>query len=346
MPRTRSLAWAQLKVGIMAIVAVVLGAFFIMMVGGQGGFSWQRYALKTRFNDIMGLKTGAVVRVAGVEVGTVERIEFVGSEVEVEFAVSKQMRTLITTDSRATIGTLSLLGAAVIDVSPSSTGTPLPNGGTVASRRTPGQLADVADAASKGLQQATGLLADVRAGKGTVGRLFTDDALYRDVNQFISSAEEVVTAISSGRGTLGKLVNDPAVHTSLDRLLSDLTAITSRLNKGEGSLGDLLTDKSFSTSLTAATKNLQELSARLTRGEGTMGKLFTDDALYTRLSALSERLDLLTTRLNAGEGTAGQLLRDKQLYENMNAAVTEMRGLVSDIRRDPKKYLNVKVSLF
>ena len=46
------------------------------------------------------------------------------------------------------------------------------------------------------------------------------------------------------------------------------------------------------------------------------------------------------------EGTAGQLLRDKQLYENMNGAVAEMRGLVKDIRADPKKYLNVRVSLF
>ena len=34
------------------------------------------------------------------------------------------------------------------------------------------------------------------------------------------------------------------------------------------------------------------------------------------------------------------------LYENMSATVTELRQLVSDIRKDPKKYLNVKVSLF
>ena len=47
-----------------------------------------------------------------------------------------------------------------------------------------------------------------------------------------------------------------------------------------------------------------------------------------------------------GEGTAGQLLHDKQLYENMNGAVTELHSLVKDIRADPKKYLNVRVSIF
>jgi phospholipid/cholesterol/gamma-HCH transport system substrate-binding protein len=345
MPRTRSLAWSQLKVGILAIAALVLAAVFILSVGG-GGFSWQQYRLKTRFADIMGLKTGAVVRVAGVEVGTVDSIEFVGAEVEVVLKVRKSMQPLITSDSRAAIGYLSLLGAAVIDVSPASTGQPLGDWGVIQSRRPYGQLGDVADAATKGLAQATGLLSDVRAGKGTVGRLFTDDQLYRDVNEFIASAEGVVTSINQGRGTLGKLVNEPGVHESLQATLTDLSAITARLNKGEGSLGELMQDPSFARSLTATTKSMQELTARLNRGEGTAGKLLTDDALYKRLASLSERLDGMTERLNAGEGTAGQLLRDKQLYENMNTAVAELRGLIADIRRDPKKYLNVKVSLF
>lgn len=345
MPRTRSLAWAQLKVGILAVAALALAAFFIMSVGGQG-FSWQQYRLKTRFPDIVGLKTGAVVRVAGVEVGSVNSIEFVGSEVEVGLTIKKEIQPLITSESRAFIGALSLLGATVVDVSPASAGTPLPDGGMLQSKRTPGQLADVSEAATKGLVQATALIADVRSGKGTVGRLFSDDKLYQEINAFVGSAEDVVRAINSGKGSLGKLVNDPALHNSLDRLLADLTQITTRLNAGEGSLGELMTDKTFATSLTATTKNMQELTARLSRGEGTVGKLLNDDALYKRVSSVTDRLDQLTARLNAGEGTAGQLLRDKQLYENMNAAVAELRGLVSDIRRDPKRYLNVKVSVF
>jgi phospholipid/cholesterol/gamma-HCH transport system substrate-binding protein len=52
------------------------------------------------------------------------------------------------------------------------------------------------------------------------------------------------------------------------------------------------------------------------------------------------------TRLNDGEGTAGQLLKDKQLYENMNGVVVDLRTLVDAIKKDPKKYLNVKVSIF
>ena len=61
---------------------------------------------------------------------------------------------------------------------------------------------------------------------------------------------------------------------------------------------------------------------------------------------MADRLDKLTASLNQGEGTAGQLLHDKQLYENMNGTAAELRRLIADIRADPKKYLNVRVSIF
>ena len=85
---------------------------------------------------------------------------------------------------------------------------------------------------------------------------------------------------------------------------------------------------------------------KMNEGTGTMGKLVNDRELYDRLNTLAGRLDEVSAKLDAGEGTMGQLLRDKQLYENMNGAANELRALVSDIRKDPKKYLNVKVSIF
>ena len=122
--------------------------------------------------------------------------------------------------------------------------------------------------------------------------------------------------------------------------------MTRRINAGEGSLGKLLNDDAFSKALTGATTNFEQLSSRLNRGEGTVGKLMTDDALFKKMNALTDRFDDLMTRLNDGQGTAGQLLKDKQLYENMNKTVNELHALVADIRKDPKKFLNVKVSIF
>lgn len=346
MPRTRSLAWAQLKVGVVAVAALVLTGVFIFFVGGQGGFVWQQYHLKTRFSDVQGLKTGAVVRVAGVEVGTVREIEFAGSQVEVVMRVSNRMKRMITTESRASIGTLSLLGAPVIDISPGPAGTPVPDWGYVPSTRPYGQLSAVAEGATRSLDEATKLLQDLRRGRGTIGKLFTDDKLYRDLSAFVDSAEAVVTTLNSGEGTLGKLLKDERAYAALRASLDNLAAVTDRLNRGEGSLGRLLRDEQFANELTSTTSNLREVTARITKGEGTMGKLSTDPALFNRLNSLSERLDTLVAGLNKGDGTMGRLLQDRQLYENMNGAVTELRSLISDIRQDPKRYLNVRVSLF
>ena len=84
--------------------------------------------------------------------------------------------------------------------------------------------------------------------------------------------------------------------------------------------------------------NLDSITGRINRGEGTAGKLVNDNELYNRLNSLSDRIDKVMAGLEQGDGTAGQLLRDRQLYENMNGTMVEMKSLVSDIRKDPKKY--------
>jgi len=55
MPRTRSLAWSELKIGVLAIIAVGIAAALIFTLTGTSGFAWQRYTLKTRFPNVAGL---------------------------------------------------------------------------------------------------------------------------------------------------------------------------------------------------------------------------------------------------------------------------------------------------
>jgi len=346
MPRTRSLAWAELKIGLVSIFAVAMATFLVFLLSGSGGFFWQRYSVKTVLPNIAGLKAGAPVRVAGMEVGSVTGVSFVGDRVEVLMEVGRDNRPRITTTSVASLGSVSLLGEAAIDITASSQSTPVSDWGYVPSGRTIGTVADVAQQASAGLEEATALFKDLRAGRGTMGRLFTDEALYSELTGLVTAAEQVASNINRGRGTLGRLANSPAAARALEGSLQNLQALTARIRAGEGSLGKLLNDDSVATSLKSATANLDAMTGRINRGEGTLGKLANDQELYNRLNSMAERLDKVVASLQQGEGTAGQLLRDKQLYENMNGTIVELRDLVASIRKDPKKYLNVKVSLF
>jgi phospholipid/cholesterol/gamma-HCH transport system substrate-binding protein len=347
MPRTRSLAFSELKIGILGTAAIGLTAALIFAVGGQGGlFFWQRYKLNTTFEDVRGLKEGAVVRLAGVEVGKVSSVNFGSKGVDIVLEINDDVQSRITSDATVSIGSLSLLGEPIIDIIPARTGTPLPDGGFIKAGRSPSAISDVAASANRGLEEVTRLIQSVREGKGTIGRLFTDEQLYREVNAFVDAAERVATDISRGRGTLGRLIQDPQAAKSLEASLANLDSITKRINAGEGSLGRLLQDDALAQSAASAAGNLDTLTARLNRGEGSAGKLFKEDELYNRLNSLAGRIDSLTKSLSEGEGTAGSLLRDKQLYENMNAAASELRVLIAEIRKDPKKYLNVRVSIF
>jgi phospholipid/cholesterol/gamma-HCH transport system substrate-binding protein len=346
MPRTRSLAWSELKVGVMTIAAIVIGAILIFSLTGSKGFSWQRYPLKSKFANVAGLAVGAPVRVAGKEVGTVLAVEFSGEQIDVTFDVNKNVRHLITTASIARLGSVSVLGESAVDISPSTKGTEIPDYGYVPTGAPPATFADIADKANGGMEDLTALLREARGGRGTVGKLLTDDQLYSELRAFVSSANGVTTTIRQGKGTLGKLLNDPATVNTLNASLHNLEELTKKINAGDGSIGKLLKDDAFSQSLTSATSNMKELTDRLNKGEGTAGKLLTDPALFNKLNDVTTRLDDLVTKLNAGEGTAGQLLKDKQLYENMNKAVADFSALLTEIKKDPKKYLNVKVSIW
>ena len=346
MPRTRSLAWSELKIGVLFIASVIIAAVLIFSLTGSKGFPWQRYSLKTRFTNVAGLAPGSPVRIAGVEVGSVTDVAFAGEAVDITFQVRENYRPLITSNSRAVLGSVSLLGESAVDITPSSQGDRIPDWGYVPQGKPVAALADVTDQASAGINQLTALLTDVRGGKGTVGKLMTDDQLYVELNRFVTTATALTDSIKSGRGSLGKLINDPATANSLNASLKNIEELTRQINSGDGTLGKLLKDDSFARSLTSATANLDTLVAGMNAGEGTIGKLAKDPALFNRLNAVTERLETLVNGLNQGEGTAGQLLKDKQLYENMNKVTNELSALIAEITKNPKKYLNVKVSIF
>jgi phospholipid/cholesterol/gamma-HCH transport system substrate-binding protein len=346
MPRTRSLKWSELKIGIMAVVALLIAAALIVALGGEGGFFWQRYNLKVKFANAAGVQEGSPVRVAGVTVGAVTDIEFLGSEVDMLLELREDMQERIRTSSRATIGSVSLLGEGAVDISATTTGQPIPEWGYVPSDAPPPQLADVTAQANRGIAEITALMQDIRAGKGTVGKLMTDEQLYADLQQFTAAARQVTEGLSSGKGTLGQLLNNPESARQLEASLKNLTAITEKINAGQGSIGQLMNDPAMAKNLTAVTANFESISGKISKGEGTMGQLMNNDSLYKRLDGVTTNLEQLTSKLNQGQGTAGKLMTDTQLHDNINRTLTEMQQLLADIRKDPKKFLNVRMSIF
>lgn len=236
MPRTRSLAWSELKIGVLTIAAIVIAVVTIFLLTGERGFPWQRHRLKARFSNVAGLKSGSPVRVAGVEVGTVQAVELVRDEVEVVFDVNSAYRDLITSESTARLGSVSLLGESAVNISPSTGGTPIAEMDYVPSAPAPLQFADLTEQAGTGIEEITNLIRDMRSGRGTAGKLMVDDNLYTQLERFVTTASELTSRLGEDRGTLGRLLNDRSAANALEASLANIETLTRRINAGEGSL--------------------------------------------------------------------------------------------------------------
>ena len=158
-----------------------------------------------KFPNAGGVQRGSPVRVAGVTVGAGDRrFDLSGPRSRWLSSCARTCRTTVRTTSRATIGSVSLLGEGAVDITASTTGEPIPECGYVPSAPPPAQLADVTAQAEQGHRGADGAhCTDIRAGKGTVGKLMTDEQLYAELQQFTAAAREVTEGLAQGKGTLG-----------------------------------------------------------------------------------------------------------------------------------------------
>jgi len=345
----KALSWTELRVGLVVIASLVILAATILYIGRAGGSPWApTYHVKALMSDVNGLKEGAPVRVGGVEVGTVTRVDFAkdaSGMVEVEMRLDRRVKPRVTTQSGVTLGALGLLGEKAVDITPSSKGVPIEDGGLlagVAEDPFKGLLSDASDSTTH-LKK---ILSRMDAGEGTIGKALRDEELYGRMVDVSLRLQQVMNKLESPSGPLGRLVNDQEMSRQLASSVRGIDSIVTRIEQGKGNLGILSKDEDLASGLKSLTRSLNDVTQQLQRGEGSAGKLLKDDALYRRIDGLSARLDALLTKMEKGEGTAGRIVQDPALYENLNAAAKDLRDLIGDVRRDPRKYLRVKLSVF
>jgi len=349
MDKSKALTWSELRVGLVVLASLSLLAFTILYVGGGGARPFaSRFEIRALMSDVNGLKPSSPVRVGGVEVGMVTKVEFAKDApglVEISMRLDRRVEDRITTGSRATLGSLGLLGEKAVDITPSTLGARIENGGYLAAEGEDpfkGLLTD----ASTSTGHLRKILSRMDAGEGLLGKALRDDELYVRMVDVSVRLQGVLGKLESDRSPLGRLVGDQALAENLSASARALEGVTTRIDAGQGALGALTRDEEMARQLKSLTARLEEITGTLSRGEGTAGKLLHDEAFFRRLDSAFDRLDRVLGRLEDGQGSAGRLLRDEELYDNLNGALKDLRALVSSVRGEPGKYLRVKLSLF
>lgn len=358
MPQREKVTWAQLRVGILVIVSLVVLGVGIFFISGQVSWFSRKYTLKAYFSGAGGLRPGSQVRIEGIPVGTVERIQlspFLAEDrsVEVVMRVPRSFQGHIRADSTASLETAGLLGEAYVDIQRGSPTQPaVPDGGEVKSveeadiKRIVQNTNDVISNLRVLSAKLNDITNQIQAGKGSMGKLIYDDTFYNRLTNTTASVQRVLNRVENGEGTLGKLLSDDTLYKNTVTTLNRLNDVVDDVQHGKGSIAKFISDPSVYNNINQVVTRANTLMDNINQGHGTLGKLATDEKLYGRINDTFDRLNTITARIEKGEGTLGKLSTDPTLYNNLSDSSNSLRDFLTEFKKNPKKYLTLRVKLF
>ena len=357
MPSQKQLKWSQLRVGLTVLFASVTLGVLIFVMSNTGGWLTHKITLRSYFDNAGGLREGAPVRLAGVDIGNVTGIRIVQGKpmtpVEVTMKVNTTYRFNLRKDSVTLLSTAGVLGETYVDVDSSAAkGPEATDGDTLAAREQP-DIQDVVRASQGTLQNMDALLkrldsivAFVESGKGSIGKVVYSPALYDQLSATVAEFKGLMDQVQSGKGSLGPLLTSDEAYKKAMAAIDKINALADDLQQGKGTAGKLLKDTELYDNANKAMANVRQLSDDINTGKGALGKLTRDQEFAAKLQTTMNNVAELSERLEKGEGTAGMLFKDPALYNNSNQTLVETRELVKAIRENPKKYLMFRVKIF
>ncbi len=357
LPSQKQLKWSQLRVGLTVIFASITLGVLIFVMSGTGGWFTHKITLHSYFDNAGGLREGAPVRLAGVDIGNVTRVFVVNGKpltpVEVTMKVNTKYSFNLRKDSNAVLSTAGILGETYVDIDSSAAkGPEVTDGDTLEAHGQP-EIQDVVRASQGTLQNMDALLKRVdrimsfiESGQGSIGKVIYSPALYDQLNATVAEFKGLVDDVQNGKGSLGPLFTSDEAYKRAMAAINQLNAIVDEIQEGKGSAGKLLKDPALFDNANKTIANVRQLTDDINAGKGALGKLSHDQEFADKLQTIVNNLAALSESLQKGEGTAGMLLKDPKLYNNSNQMLVETRELLKSIRENPKKYLTFHVKVF
>jgi phospholipid/cholesterol/gamma-HCH transport system substrate-binding protein len=287
----------EATVGTVIIAAIVL--FFIgttwlsgRSVGGDSEDYW-----KIQFRDAGNLKTSSAVRISGVPVGKVEKIQLVEAG-KVLVSVSLPERITPKVDATAKIVAVGFVGDAVVEFNPGDAPGPLAKSKIIIGSQALGLadraqvLSDRADSILLGAQAivnqktADQLRSTLTALEGTLKAAQRTMTIYADSSH--GPTAELTKTLSSFQ-KLSTRLDSALAHPALSRTLSRTDTLTSNL-------------AAMTAQLRSTAERLDTLLAGVNRGQGTLGKFATDSGFYYDIRDLSHSMRELLDELKKHPG--------------------------------------------
>lgn len=182
------------------------------------------------------------------------------------------------------------------------------------------------------------------SGSFIVGELETD--FMSDIsNQILplkDKVESIITTVDTLVVAINKIFseeNQKNIEKSFESLKLTLESIESQRHKISSSISNI-------ESITA---NIKDNNAKLNNIINNFSE-FSDTLMLSNIKNTIANADKtvlelkeITEKINKGEGTTGKLVNDDSLYYKLSATSKELELLLEDIRKNPSKYINIRV---
>jgi phospholipid/cholesterol/gamma-HCH transport system substrate-binding protein len=283
---------AEAKVGLLVLVGSLVLLWMTFAVGKYEFGEKKGYAVQAVFDSVAGLDAKAAVRMAGVKIGTVEKVELEDSRAKVTLRINPGVK--VRRGTKAMVKTLGLLGEKYVELVPPE----LPVKETAAPE------------SSRYLQEGERIQATVSP--SDVDKLINQlSSISDDVKQVTASLRQV---FGSERGTrsMEDILADLRKTTANIKefsyaLRSDGSEVVMRLNDLVASLNGVVGENRDNLKVTMenvreASKNaemalasLENTARKIDRGEGTLGKLVSNDSMYNNIDSAAKGISDYTT---------------------------------------------------
>jgi phospholipid/cholesterol/gamma-HCH transport system substrate-binding protein len=294
----------ETRLGVFVVLVAMAAVLIVEILGGMASFRGG-YRVSALFNTVQDLKAGNSVKMAGVEIGRVEKIALAGNKGEVTMKLHSD--AIVKTDSKAAVKFTGLMGQNFVAIDFGSADAPKAVDGAVLTTEDQPDLNAIMaklDSAATGIEN--------------FGKSFTGDRIDNLIGPLtdfikqnsshiggaISNMENISGQIVSGQGTVGKLIYTDSLYnsalvtvTNLQDAVTEVRGVVSGITNGQGTIGKLVTDDTLYTATTASMTNLSQVLLKINQGQGTIGKLVNDQEFYKNAKLSLQKLDKMADGL-------------------------------------------------
>jgi len=342
----------EIKVGLAVLTVLLLLGAVVFLLGGSTKLLEDCYRVHASFGDISGLRVGAVVRLAGIDVGEVTRIQFASDvgerRVLVEMNLREGYRARIRADSVASIQTEGVLGDKYVAI---SMGTPeqriLVQGDWIETEE-PLEWLSYMDKAGVILDNSAGISRKINTMLGE-----DQDSARASLADAIFHLQHLIQETEEGKGLIHALVYDKELSSSVKRTVANLeegsaglARMTAEIESGQGFAHEMVfgeEGRRLANQMGGLAGTLKQLSDDIQDEQSLVHALIYEPEraeMVTDLHATATALRQVAESIEKGEGTVGMLARDPTLYEDLRALLggaQRNKLLKSYIRRTVEK---------